>query len=50
MHVTPPPGGSPASIQAYADGQPVPSTVSRGQAVFMLTTRAGQPADWALTG
>jgi hypothetical protein len=49
MHVALPPGGSPASVQAYADGRPVPSSVSGGQAVFTLPTRAGQPADWALT-
>jgi hypothetical protein len=49
MHVALPPGGNPGSVQAYADGQPVPSTVSGGQAMFTLPTRAGQPADWALT-
>jgi hypothetical protein len=49
MHVALPPGGSPASVQAYANGQPVASSLTAGQVVFRLPARAGQPADWAVT-
>jgi hypothetical protein len=38
-----------ASAVAWANGQRVPSTVVGGLVQFTLPTRAGQPADWAVT-
>jgi hypothetical protein len=49
MHVTLPPGGSSANVQAFAGGQAVPCTVRGGRVTFTLPARAGRPADWAVT-
>jgi len=48
MHVSLPPGSAGKSIQAYADGQPVASTMQDGLVVFSLPTRAGSNAQWAV--
>jgi hypothetical protein len=49
MDVTPPPGVSADQAVAWADGQQVTSKVVNGLVEFVLPTRAGRPADWAVT-
>jgi hypothetical protein len=50
MRVAPPPGVAPADAVAYAGGSRVPDTVVGGLVQFTLATKAGRPADWAVTG
>lgn len=50
MQVAPPPGTSPPTAVAWANGRRVASRVERGLIVFDLPARAGRPADWAVTG
>ncbi len=48
MHVSPPPGSSGHAVQAFADGQPVPSHMEGGLVVFDLAATAGLAANWAV--
>jgi hypothetical protein len=50
MRVAPPPGVAPADAVAYAGGSQVPDTVVGGLVQFTLATKAGRPADWAVSG
>ncbi|HEV7584780.1 MAG TPA: hypothetical protein VGO14_03270 [Solirubrobacteraceae bacterium] len=50
MRVAPPPGVAAGSAVAYAGGARVPDTVVGGLVQFTLTTKAGRPADWAVSG
>jgi hypothetical protein len=50
MRVAPPPGVAAADAVAYAGGSRVPDTVVGGLVQFTLPTRAGHPADWAVSG
>jgi hypothetical protein len=50
MDVAPPPGVSAEQAVAYANGHRVTSAVVGGLVQFVLGTRAGRAADWAVTG
>ncbi|HEY2398510.1 MAG TPA: hypothetical protein VGH78_05905 [Solirubrobacteraceae bacterium] len=50
MRVMPPPGVAADKAVAYAGGSPVPATVVGGLVQFTLPTKAGRPADWAVSG
>jgi hypothetical protein len=50
MRVKPPPGVAPDQASAFAGGAQVPDTVAAGLVQFTLATKAGRPADWAVTG
>jgi len=49
MRVAPPPGVQAAEAVAYAGKKQVPSAVVGGLVQFTLKTRAGKPADWAVS-
>jgi hypothetical protein len=48
MHVSLPPGSAGKAIQAFANGEPVPSVMEDGLVVFSLPTKAGTNAQWAV--
>jgi Glycosyl hydrolase 36 superfamily, catalytic domain/Glycosyltransferase family 36 len=50
MRVAPPPGVAPGQVSAFAGGTQVPYTVVEGLVQFTLPTKAGRPADWAVSG
>jgi hypothetical protein len=50
MRVAPPPGVAADKAVAYAGGSRVPDTVVGGLVQFTLLTKAGRPADWAVSG
>jgi Glycosyl hydrolase 36 superfamily, catalytic domain/Glycosyltransferase family 36 len=50
MRVAPPPGVAAEEAVAYAGGSRVPDTVVGGLVQFTLLTKAGRPADWAVSG
>ena len=50
MRVASPPGVAAAGAVAYAGNARVPATVVGGLVQFTLPTRAGHPADWAVSG
>jgi hypothetical protein len=50
MHVALPPGGTSRGLRTYADGRLVPHSVRGGLVTFVLPTRPGRAADWAVVG
>jgi hypothetical protein len=48
MHVSLPPGAAGHPVQAFADGQPVSSTMLDGLVTFSLPAQAGANASWAV--
>ncbi|HEY1826618.1 MAG TPA: hypothetical protein VGF87_01285, partial [Acidimicrobiales bacterium] len=48
LHVSAPPDSAGHRLQAFADGQAVPSQMENGQVVFQLPMTAGSPANWAV--
>ena len=50
MRVAPPPGVEAAHAVAYAGSALLPATVSDGLVQFTLPTKAGKPANWAVSG
>ena len=50
MRVAPPPGVEAAQAIAYAGSKQVPATVVEGLVQFTLPTKAGKPANWAVSG
>jgi hypothetical protein len=50
MRVAPPPGVAADKAVAHAGGSRVPATVVAGLVQFTLATKAGHPADWAVSG
>jgi glycosyl hydrolase family 36/glycosyl transferase family 36 len=50
MRVSPPPGVEAAQAIAYAGSTQVPARVVDGLVQFTLATKAGKPANWAVSG
>ena len=50
MRVAPPAGLAPDRVTTYAAGRQVSHSVAQGLVQFTLPTKAGRPADWAVSG